>query len=81
MLPWDWKSEEFGSYERGLTSFILKMWYELGFINQLKTTTCDDIREALYKVASSEMTLDEALMEVKQNAKEIAYREMLKYHH
>ncbi|XP_012062686.1 PREDICTED: acyl-CoA Delta(11) desaturase [Atta cephalotes] len=81
MLPWDWKSEEFGSYERGLISFILKMWYELGFINQLKTTTCDDIREALYKVVSSEMTLDEALAEVKQNAEENAYREMLKYHH
>ena len=81
MLPWDWKSDEFGSYERGFITFTLKILRELGLINQLKTATCDDVREALYKVASSQMTMDEALAEVKQNAEEVAYREKLIYRH
>jgi len=81
MLPWDWKNDEFGTYEKGFITFIIKMWYELGLINQMKTTTSNDVREALYKVATSMMTMDEALAEIKQNAEEAAYKEKLLYRH
>jgi len=81
MLPWDWKNDEFGTYETGFITFIIKMWYELGLINQMKTATSNDVREALYKIATSMMTMDEALAEIKQNAEKTAYKEKLLYRH
>ncbi|XP_011165662.3 acyl-CoA Delta(11) desaturase [Solenopsis invicta] len=81
LLPWDWKSDEFGTYGRGFVTLVIKMLYEFGFINQMKTATCNDVREALYKVAISEKTMNEALEEVKKNAEEAAYRQKLKYRH
>lgn len=81
MLSWDWKSDEFGTYETGFVTFIVKMWRELGFINEMKTATSDDVRDALCKVATSETTLKEALAEVERNAEAIAYKEKLMFHH
>lgn len=81
MLPWDWKNDEFGTYEAGFITFIVKMWRELGLINEMKTATSDDVREALYKVAISEKTFDEALEEIKQNAEEVALKQKLIYRH
>lgn len=81
MLPWDWKNDEFGPYEMGFMTFIIKLWRELGLINEMKTATCDDIREALYQVAASKMTMDEALAEIKKNAEETAKKEKLIYRH
>jgi len=81
VLPWDWKNDEFGPYETGFATFIVKMWRELGFINQMKTATNDDVRNALCKIATSETTLKEALAEIQKNAEEIAYREKLIFHH
>ncbi|TGZ53154.1 acyl-CoA Delta-9 desaturase-like [Temnothorax longispinosus] len=81
VIPWDWKNDEFGTYETGFITFVVKMWRELGLINQLKTATSDDVREALYKIATSKMTLNEALAEIKENAEEAAYKEKLIYRH
>lgn len=81
MIPWDWKNDEFGTYETGFNTFIIKIWRELGFIDQMMTSTNKDVREALHKVATSKMTLNTALEEVKQNAEEAALKEKLKYHH
>lgn len=57
------------------------MWRELGFANEMKTTNSNDVRDALCKVAMSEMTLKEALDELKRNAEEVAYKEKLMFHH
>ncbi|CAL1689307.1 unnamed protein product [Lasius platythorax] len=81
VLPWDWKNDEFGTYETGFATFIVKMWRELGFINEMKTATTDDVRNALCKIATSETTLKEALAEIQKNAEAIAYREKLMFHH
>jgi len=81
MLPWDWKNDEFGMYETGFITFIVKMWRELGLINEMTTATTNDVREALYKIAASKMTENEALAEIKENAKEAAYKEKLVYRH
>ncbi|GAB1864918.1 Acyl-CoA Delta(11) desaturase [Camponotus japonicus] len=80
-LPWDWKNDEFGTYERGFNTFIIKMWRELGLINEMKTTTSNEVRDVLCKVAMSEMTLKEALDELKRNAEAAAYKEKLMFHH
>lgn len=81
MLPWDWKSDEFGTYEKGYQTFKIKMCRELGLISQLKTATCNDVREALYKVATSTMSMNTALEEIKKNAEEAATKEKLLYFH
>jgi len=81
MVPWDWRNDEFGTYEKGFITFIIKMWRELGLINQLKTATSNDVREALYKVATSKMTMNEALAEVKEHAEDVAYKQKLIYRH
>ncbi|XP_011637431.1 acyl-CoA Delta(11) desaturase [Pogonomyrmex barbatus] len=81
LLPWDWKSDEFGTYETGFNTFIVKMWRELDFINEMKTATSDDVREALYKIATSKMTMKEALEEIKANSEEVAYKEKLIFRH
>lgn len=57
------------------------MWRELGFVNEMKTTNSKDVRDALCKVAMLEMTLKEALDELKRNAEATAYREKLMFHH
>lgn len=57
------------------------MWHELGLINEMKTVTNEDVRNALCKVAMSETTLKEALAEIHENAKTTAYREKLMFHH
>lgn len=81
MLAWDYKSDEFGKYNAGFVTFIVKMWRELGFINEMTTTTSKDVRDALCKIVTSEMTLKEVLAEMKKNAEEIAYRKKLMFHH
>ncbi|XP_029161007.1 acyl-CoA Delta(11) desaturase [Nylanderia fulva] len=80
-LPWDWKSDEFGTYETGFATFIVKMWRELGLVNEMKTATSEDVRNALCKVATTETTLKEALTEMQRNAEATAYREKLMFHH
>lgn len=80
-MPWDWKNDEFGPYESGYNTFILKMWYELGMVNEMKTTSSEDVREGLYKVATSEKTLNEVLDEMKEKAIDGAQRQKLMFHH
>lgn len=81
LVPWDWKSDEFGKYETGFVTFIIKIWRELGLIQKMKTTNSEDVREALYKIASSKATINEALTELEEHATEQAHKEALIYHH
>ncbi|XP_029664649.1 acyl-CoA Delta(11) desaturase [Formica exsecta] len=81
ILAWDFKSDEFGNYNTGFVTFIVKMWHELGFINEMKTATSNDVRDALCKMATSETTLKEALAEMQTNAEAVAYKQKLMYHH
>lgn len=57
------------------------MWRELDLISEMKTATSDDVREALYKIASEKLTMNEALSEMKNKAEEAAWKEKLTYHH
>lgn len=81
LVSWDWKNDEFGPYESGFNTFIIKMWRELGLINELRTTSVQDVRRALYQIAIKEKSLKEVLGEMKEIAEETAYKQKLVYHH
>ncbi|XP_034174559.2 acyl-CoA Delta-9 desaturase [Osmia lignaria lignaria] len=65
-VPWDWKSGEFGTYDSGCSTFFIKMWYELGLINDLQTVDTDSIREVLHRVARKKLPLNEGLTQLKE---------------
>ncbi|EFN78052.1 acyl-CoA Delta(11) desaturase [Harpegnathos saltator] len=80
ILPWDWKSEEFGSYEKGFSTFMIKMMYEMGLIKNMKTATTEDLRETLEEMATSQIPINEAFNKLKKKSEENACRESLLYH-
>lgn len=81
IIPWDWKSDEFGHYEKGFVTFMLKMWYELGLVSEQTTVSSKKIQEILYKITMSEITMNEALDILKKDAVENAIMEKLICHH
>lgn len=66
LLPCDWKCGEFGTYDIDYTSFFVKMCRELSLINSARTTTTDDVREVLHRVAKKEFSLQKGLDELQE---------------
>ncbi|XP_020286514.1 acyl-CoA Delta(11) desaturase-like [Pseudomyrmex gracilis] len=81
LVSWDWKTDELGCYENGFATFFLKIFRELGFVDQMKTNSSEDVRKILWKITNNEKTMKEALDELKQIAEETAHRERLVFHH
>ncbi|XP_011303352.1 acyl-CoA desaturase [Fopius arisanus] len=81
LLPWDWKTDEFGGYDTGVSGFTIKCLNELGLINNLKTTSSQLIREALYKSATSKKTTCDVLDDLKKAVEYETARINLHYHH
>ncbi|XP_012259102.2 acyl-CoA Delta-9 desaturase [Athalia rosae] len=81
IVPWDYKSGEFGTYDGGCTTTFIKIWKLLGLAKCLKTAKSEDIREALAKVASTGSKLDDCLQEVHESAEENAARKELAFKH
>ncbi|XP_076673235.1 acyl-CoA Delta-9 desaturase-like isoform X2 [Andrena cerasifolii] len=77
MVPWDWKSSEFGQYATGCSSFFIKLWYELGWVNHLQTAATDDTREILHAVARKKFSLQEGLEKLKDMAEYNARKESM----
>ncbi|XP_017796933.1 PREDICTED: acyl-CoA Delta(11) desaturase [Habropoda laboriosa] len=77
MVPWDWKSGEFGTYGAGCGTFMIKMWHELGMVNDLQTTNTEDIREMLHRVAKKELTMEDGLDQLKETSMFNASKERL----
>ncbi|XP_014472089.1 PREDICTED: acyl-CoA desaturase [Dinoponera quadriceps] len=80
VIPWDWRNDEFGPYERGFSTFMIKMWYEMGLIEKMMTTTTKDIREILEKIAVSKVPIKEAFEQLKKKSEEDACRQKLVYY-
>lgn len=68
MIPWDWKCGEFGSYASGLTTFFIKVWHDLGFIDLPQTTDTEDIRTMLHDVSKKKMTFANGLDKLKEKS-------------
>lgn len=81
LLPWDYKCGEFGSYERGLSTFFIKSCENLGLASLLKTASSEAVREALYKAASKKVDLTECIESVKKIADEESIKAKLRYSH
>ncbi|XP_015589808.1 acyl-CoA Delta(11) desaturase [Cephus cinctus] len=81
LLPWDSKSGEFGGYDSGCTTFVLKIWEILGLVSGLKTASSEDVRSVLGKMATSKMTLQQALDEMERLAELETKKAKLRYHH
>nr|XP_012142139.1 PREDICTED: acyl-CoA Delta(11) desaturase [Megachile rotundata]XP_012142140.1 PREDICTED: acyl-CoA Delta(11) desaturase [Megachile rotundata] len=80
-VPWDWKSGEFGTYGSGCTTFFIKMFHELGLINELQTTETEDVREVLHKMAKKKLPLSEGLSQLKQKSEYNTLKEKLMIRH
>jgi len=57
------------------------MWRELGLISDMMTVCNKKLQELLYKVASLEITMDDALEQIKADATDNAMKERLIYYH
>lgn len=68
MVPWDWKTGEFGTYGTGCTMFFLKIWNEMGFASKMQTNTTEDVREFLHDVATEKLSLEDGRYRLKEMA-------------
>lgn len=68
LVPWDWKCGEYGNYDSGVATFFIKMWYELGMVDYLRTSDTEDIREILHQVSNKKLTLDSGLEKLKETS-------------
>ncbi|XP_076643233.1 acyl-CoA Delta-9 desaturase [Halictus rubicundus] len=78
-LPWDWKSGEFGTYDAGCSTFFIKMWYELGFINRMQTVVSEDVRDLLHEVAAQKTTVEKGFDKLKDIAEYNASKSQLQF--
>ncbi|KAJ8675171.1 hypothetical protein QAD02_010957 [Eretmocerus hayati] len=81
LLPWDYKTGEFGNYDRGFGTFFIKTCKNLGLADSLVTASSEAIRDALYQAATKKVDITECLESVKLSAEEEAIREKLRYKH
>ena len=81
LLPWDWKSGEFGTYDRGACTFFVRLCENLSLIDSLKTASSESIRDMLYQISSKKLDITEALEKVKKTAELETKKAKLRYQH
>lgn len=53
MLPWDYKSGEYGTYGSGCSTAFIRVWAALGLAYNLRTITTEGVKNALAEAANS----------------------------
>ncbi|XP_035732386.1 acyl-CoA Delta(11) desaturase-like isoform X2 [Vespa mandarinia] len=81
LLPWDWKSSEFGKYDKGCGTIMIKILRNFGLVSLLKTSSTEDVRNIIHKFGSKSITLTEAITELQKRSEEKAKRENLRFIH
>lgn len=81
MISWDWKNDEFGSYDKGFATLVIKICRELGLISEMMTVDSKKLQDVLYEVASTEKTMADALDTIKEEATIKAQQQKLMYYH
>lgn len=79
-IPWDWRNDEFGSYESGFATFMIKIWYEMGLLDNRKTTTSEDVREILEKIVLNNISMTDAFAQLKEKSEEDACKQKLMFY-
>lgn len=80
-MPWDWKTGEFGGYDKGWTTFVLRMWEPMALISSLKTISCQAVRDVLSIAGDKKITPSECWEKLKSIADEEAQKAKLRYIH
>ena len=65
LLPWDYKSGEFGTYDSGCNTAILRVFAALGLATGLTTISCNGVKTAMAAAAESGKPLVTCLEETK----------------
>lgn len=81
LLPWDWKTGEYGGYDRGFTTFFIKTWQSMGLVSSSKTITSQAVRDVLGLAAEKKVSPSEYWDELKKISEEEAKKADLRYHH
>ncbi|KAF7990882.1 hypothetical protein HCN44_000687 [Aphidius gifuensis] len=84
LMSWDWKTNEFGGYDSGFTSFLLTNMENIGLISSMKSASNESIRDALYKLSinkNKSITIDDIFDKVKLNAEYEAAKAKLRFVH
>lgn len=71
LLPWDYKSGEFGTYDRGVCTTVLKIFAILGLIQNPTTISCSGVKKALADAVSTKKPLKDCLNENKTTVHDI----------
>ncbi|XP_069699840.1 acyl-CoA Delta-9 desaturase [Periplaneta americana] len=77
MVPWDYKTGEFGNYGEGCTSAFIRMWAALGWATDLKTLDVSSIKNVLVKAIDTKKPVVEYLQDEENFSK--AYNEEEQY--
>ena len=80
LLPWDWKTGEFGGYNRGFTTYYIRVCFAIGLVTSPKTVSSQGVRHVLSLVADKKSP-SECWAELKRIADEEAKKAALRYHH
>ncbi|XP_033225619.1 acyl-CoA Delta(11) desaturase [Belonocnema kinseyi] len=81
LLPWDWKTGEYGGYDRGFATFFINTWRSMGLVSSAKTITSEAIRDVLGLAAEKKASPSEYWDELKKISEEEAKKAELRYHH
>lgn len=79
LLPWDYRSGEYGTYENGCLNSILRVFAALGMASQLTTISSVGVKEALAKSAKTGEPLAGCLEESKYILPDILHQDPENY--
>ncbi|KAK9504997.1 hypothetical protein O3M35_009154 [Rhynocoris fuscipes] len=79
LLPWDYRSGEYGTYDSGCSTTILRVFAALGLASQLTTLSSKGVKKALALAADTGRPLEECLDEAKLILPDIIHQDADSY--
>ncbi|XP_014252721.1 acyl-CoA desaturase 4 [Cimex lectularius] len=79
LLPWDYRSGEYGTYDQGVSTSILRVFAALGWAKDLTTISSNGVKEALCKSVETNRPLKECLDDAKQILPDILIQDPANY--
>jgi stearoyl-CoA desaturase (delta-9 desaturase) len=70
MLPWDYQTGEFGTYGKGSTTTIIRIWAAMGWASGLRTMDTSSIRNALVTATQTKKPVIECLCDADNYSKQ-----------
>lgn len=70
IVPWDYLTNEFGSYDCGCTTTFIKIWAAIGWAYGLRTIDSWGVRRALENAADTKKPLSECIDALEETVKQ-----------